>query len=132
MPHLRLRQKASRESALLRFLVDENVPVEVGLSLESGGHDTLIVGRTALRGAADTVLWARAVKEERIIVTRNHDFPLVGVIGKPAGIILLRPVDNKPSAIVRCFNDFWNTADPELVIGFIVVVQPGRIRSRPL
>jgi predicted nuclease of predicted toxin-antitoxin system len=123
---------ASRESALLRFLVDENVPVEIGLKLESGGHDTLIVGRTALRGSADTLLWARAVKDQRIIVTRNHDFPLVGVTGKPAGIILLRPVDNKPSAVVRCFNEFWDSADPNLVVGSIVVVQPGRIRSRPL
>jgi predicted nuclease of predicted toxin-antitoxin system len=117
---------------LLRFLVDENVPVEIGLKLESGGHDTLIVGRNALRGSADTLLWARAVKDQRIIVTRNHDFPLVGVTGKPAGIILLRPVDNKPSAVVRCFNEFWDSADPNLVVGSIVVVQPGRMRSRPL
>ena len=47
---------------MLRFLVDENVPVEIGLGLQSRGHDTLIVARTPLRGSADTVLWARAVK----------------------------------------------------------------------
>jgi len=38
----------------------------------------------------------------------------VGVTGKPAGIILLRPVDNKPSAVVRCFDEFWTAPIPNL------------------
>ena len=117
---------------MLRFLVDENVPVEIGLILESAGHDTLIVRRSPLVGSSDRILWARAVKDERIIVTRNHDFPLVGVVGKPAGIVLLRPVSNKPSAVVELFQNFWTETDPESLPGRIVVVQPGRSRSRAL
>ena len=72
------------------------------------------------------------MKDERIIVTRNHDFPLVGVVGKPAGIVLLRPVSNKPSAVVALFLDFWTKTDPGLLPGRIIVVQPGRSRSRAL
>jgi predicted nuclease of predicted toxin-antitoxin system len=117
---------------LLRFLVDENVPVEIGIILESAGHDTLIVRRSPLVGSSDRVLWARAVKDERIIVTRNHDFPLVGVVGKPGGIVLLRPVSNKPSAVVGLFRNFWAEADPRSLPGHIVVLQPGRVRSRAL
>jgi predicted nuclease of predicted toxin-antitoxin system len=117
---------------LLRFLVDENVPIEIGLILESAGHDALIVRRSPLVGSSDRVLWARAVKDERIIVTRNHDFPLVGVLGKPAGIVLLRPVSNKPSAVVALFRDFWVGNDRKSLPGRIIVVQPGRTRSRAL
>jgi Uncharacterized protein conserved in bacteria len=117
---------------LLRFLIDENVPVEIGLFLDSAGHDVLIVRRSPLVGSSDRVLWARAVKDERIIVTRNHDFPLVGVIEKPSGIILLRPVSNKPSVVIGLFRDFWANADPGSLPGHIVVVQPGRVRSRAL
>ena len=117
---------------MLRFLVDENVPVEIGLLLGSAGHDVLIVRRSPLVGSSDRVLWARAVQDERIVVTRNHDFPLVGVVGKPGGIVLLRPVSNKPSAVVELFRDFWAEADPGSLLGRIVVVQPARVRSRAL
>ena len=43
-------------SELLRFLVDENVPVDIGLFLESAGHDVLIVRRSSLVGSSDRVL----------------------------------------------------------------------------
>jgi predicted nuclease of predicted toxin-antitoxin system len=64
---------------LLRFLVDENLPVEIGHFLRSLGHDALIVRRSPLVRASDQVLWACAVREGRVIVTRDKDFPLRGV-----------------------------------------------------
>jgi predicted nuclease of predicted toxin-antitoxin system len=115
---------------LLRFLVDENLPVEIGLLLRDLGHDVLIVRRSPLVQASDPVLWACAVRERRVIVTRDKDFPLRGVRGKPVGVILLRAHDPRRKAIVSLFQEHWSRLSARDVVGHIVVMAPGHLRRR--
>jgi predicted nuclease of predicted toxin-antitoxin system len=76
----------------MRFLVDENLPVEIPALLEHRGHDVLYLAHSDARGATDEEVWERAVAEERIIVTRDLDFPLPKS-PRPPGIILIRVPD---------------------------------------
>lgn len=122
----------SLRSASLRFLVDENVPRQVGHFLLDLGHDTLIVHDSPLSGSADAVLWELAAREHRIIITHDRDFPLPGVTTRPEGLVLLRPFDNRPAGILALFRSFWEAIAPEDLSGSIISVQAGRYRRRPL
>lgn len=56
----------------MRFLVDENIPVEIVEYLRSLGHDVLDIAVSEHRGATDTNLWQIATAENRVIVTPVH------------------------------------------------------------
>lgn len=57
----------------MRFLADENFPAAAVAGLASAGHDVAWI-RTAAPGAADGDVLARAVREERILLTFDKDF----------------------------------------------------------
>lgn len=116
----------------MRFLVDENLPVDVQRILEERGHDVLYLPHSPHRGAADEEVWSIAAREERIIVTRDLDFPLPES-PRPAGVVLLRVPDTFTRAqIADVMSDFASSAAFEEVTGAITVVSPGRVRSRGL
>ena len=57
-----------------RFLVDENLGVEVARALRDLGWNTKYVGDLDLVGHSDEDVFARAWSDERIILTHDHDF----------------------------------------------------------
>ena len=117
---------------MLRFLVDENVPVQIGHLLRGQGHDVLIVCESAFVRATDPEIWAIAVRQKRIVVTHDKDFPIHGAVGLPSGVILIRPRDSRPGAIEALFREFWARVSPAELLGRVVSVQPGRYRTRRL
>ena len=76
----------------MRFLVDENLPIDVAELLRREGHDVLYLPHTGNRGAVDKEVWGIATREDRIIITRDLDFPLPD-LPRPPGVILLRVPD---------------------------------------
>lgn len=116
----------------MRFLVDENLPFEVVAVLEREGHDVLYLPATPERGATDRRVWQIAAEQERVVVTRDLDFPLPEKPAPP-GLILLRVPDTfKKDAIVAVLSEFVSTEAFAAVAGSITVVSPGRARSRRL
>lgn len=116
----------------MRFLVDENLPAEVADLLLTSGHDVVYVPRTDLHRSPDERLNEFAVRENRIIVIRDLDFPLQGVESAP-GLVLIRvPSESGRLAITETVRDFLNDPSFGDVLGRITVVAPGHVRSRPL
>ncbi len=116
----------------MRFLLDENVPIPVGRFLQEQGYDVLIVRHSPLTGSSDEELWRQAVQDQRVIVTHDRHFPLQGRIGLPAGVILIRPYDNRPAAIESLFRGFWSAVSPEEIEGRVISVRAGRYRIHRL
>ena len=117
---------------MLRLLADENFPGAAVADLRLRGHDVLWV-RTAMAGAADGDILARAVSEERLLVTFDKDFgELVYRRGRSAscGVVLFR-ISTRSSAdaarrivaILQSRND-W--------VGCFSVVEERGIRIRSL
>jgi len=122
----------SRASERLRFLVDENLPGDVAAWLSAGSHDVLDVATSPHRGSSDSVLWQLAIDEDRLLVTRDRDFPLQGVSGRPPGVVLLRPaVGTKTAEIVRLLEAALTSVGLATLAGHVTVVEPGRVRQRP-
>lgn len=110
----------------MRFLVDENLPKEVAEALESTGADVIYVAASALAGRSDEYLNALAIAEERILVTRDLDFPLRDE-PPPTGLLLLRlPSSFGRREIGRFIEQYVAENDLTALAGHLTVIAPGR------
>src|SRR5512135_2489606 len=117
----------------MRFLVDENLPSELHELLTSSGHDSLYISTSRYRSSSDEALWALAVEDQRVIVTRDLDFPLRSQQRDIPGLVLIRVPDTYVAGqIATVMRAFMETMDLEHLLGRVTVVSPGRSRSRPL
>ena len=96
------------------------------------GHDVLWV-LTAFGGAADEIVLSRATAEGRILLTFDKDFgELAFRYGLPStcGVILVRFMLGSPEEfshrIIRILESRVDWS------GIFAVVEPGRVRIRPL
>jgi len=116
----------------MRLCANENIPEDCVLRLRADGHDVLWI-RESAPGSADPVVLARALAEERLLVTFDKDFgELVfrrGARGSH-GIILFRVAQPSSAAVatkiaaVPASRDDWP--------GHFSVVDAASIRMRRL
>lgn len=76
----------------MRFLIDMNLPPEIGEWLRSEGHDAVHARDIGLSDWSDRDLFAAAAKDRRIVVTFDLDFgEIIGLTGSVgSGVVLLR------------------------------------------
>ncbi|MCX7313611.1 MAG: DUF5615 family PIN-like protein [Alphaproteobacteria bacterium] len=116
----------------MRFLANENVPGDAVTALGLAGHDIVWV-RTAAPGSKDEDIFAWAVREKRVLIIFGKDFgELAWRVGLPAssGIVLFRlpmPPAAGAGAILAA-----RTAERADWAGHLTVIEPGRVRMRPL
>ena len=73
----------------MRFLANENFPLPSVRLLRSAGHDVLSITEES-PGISDDRILARAVAEERIILTFDRDYgELIYRVGMVAAAVLL-------------------------------------------
>ncbi len=82
----------SDEQQVLRFKLDENLPVEAAEALRLAGHDTLTVLDQSMGGALDGPLAQVCRTERRALVTLDLDFSNIQTYppSDQPGIIVLR------------------------------------------
>jgi predicted nuclease of predicted toxin-antitoxin system len=116
----------------MRFLADENFPGTAVTALAAAGNDVVWI-RTAAPGSSDSEVLALAAREERILLTFDKDFgelAKASTLPAASGVVLLRlpmPVPEKIGALLADLilgRDDW--------AGHFSVIEPGRIRMRPL
>ncbi len=114
----------------MRFLVDENLPIEVADLLRRHGHDAPHLSQTEHRGALDEEVWSLAAQEQRIVLTRDLGFSLP-VSPRLAGVVPLRVPDVfTGQQLIRVVAEFVASPAFQQVAGAITVVSPGRVRVR--
>jgi len=116
----------------MRFLADENFPAAAILILERAGHDVAWV-RASQPGATDRAVLEWAVRDERILLTFDKDFGEVAresSIPATCGIVLLRIPMPKASEAGKRIADLIKARNDWA--GHFSVIEPGRIRMRPL
>jgi len=116
----------------MRFLANENFPGTAVTALAAAGNDVVWV-RTAAPGTTDPDVLAWAAREERILLTFDKDFGELArgsALPRKCGVVLLRLPMPRPGDVG------WRLA--ELIMarddwaGCFSVVEPGRVRMRPL
>ena len=116
----------------MRFLADENIPGRLVAALRALGQDVRWI-RADAPGADDQAVLALATVEFRVLVTFDKDFgELAGrsTLPKETGVILLRvALDPTPEAARQLAGIIVGRSDWP---GHFTVVEPGRVRLRPL
>jgi predicted nuclease of predicted toxin-antitoxin system len=116
----------------MRFLANENFPGTAIQVLEKLGHDVTWVRITAPATSDDDVL-AWAIREERILLTFDKDFgelARASALPKTCGVVLFRTPMAKPGAVGQRIAELIAARDDWA--GHLAVVEPGRVRMRPL
>jgi predicted nuclease of predicted toxin-antitoxin system len=116
----------------MRFLANENFPGAAVTVLQAAGHDVVWV-RTAAPGMADSDVLAWAAREERVLLTFDKDFgELARAAALPAacGVVLLRVPMPRPATVGQRIASLI-TARTDWA-GHFSVIEPGRVRMRPL
>lgn len=115
----------------MRILLDENIPGDVATTLRSRGHDVVWI-RTDSPGTADETILARAVSEQRLLVTFDKDFgDLVFRQGLAAscGLVLFRIATPSSAIAANKIADILESRADWL--GQFSVVDDRRIRMTP-
>jgi predicted nuclease of predicted toxin-antitoxin system len=107
-------------------------PVRPVAALADAGHDVVWV-KTVAPGSSDAAVLQWAVREKRVLVTFDKDFgELARASGLPAdcGVVLLRVPMPRPGEVgQRLAHQLTSRND---WMGHFSVIEPGRIRMRPL
>jgi predicted nuclease of predicted toxin-antitoxin system len=116
----------------MRFLADENVSRRVIERLRGGGHDVISIAETR-SGATDTIVLNAADAEDRILVTEDRDFGemIIRQRLEICGMILLE-LDRLSNATEADTVAEVVSTHADRLLGNLVVIEPGRIRIRPL
>jgi predicted nuclease of predicted toxin-antitoxin system len=116
----------------VRFLANENFPGDAVTALRAAGHDLAWV-LTDAPGSPDPDMLARAVRENRVLLTFGKDFgELAWRAGLPAtsGIVLFRLPMPSPADVGSAIAGIIGSREDWG--GQFSVVEPGRIRMRSL
>src|SRR6516162_4011691 len=88
----------------MNFVADESCAGPVIRALREAGHDVIAIAEVA-EGATDDQVLARALDEQRVLITEDHDFgELVYARGRSTAGVLLVRFDSrraKPATVVE-------------------------------
>ncbi len=106
----------------MRFLVDAQLPPALARFLEAQGHEACAVREVGLREADDTDIWAFALQEGWIIVTKDEDFPERALNSRTAPqIVWLRIGNSTKRVLVAWFAPLFPDVLRELTAGHRIV-----------
>ncbi len=116
----------------MRFLADENVSRLVIERLRNGGHDVVSIGETRA-GAPDEDVLDAADTEAWILMTEDRDFGEM-IIRQRLGVqgMMLLELDRLSNAAEAAAVAEAVATHADRLVGNLVVIEPGRIRVRPL
>jgi predicted nuclease of predicted toxin-antitoxin system len=119
----------------MKFLVDNALSPVMAVGLRRAGHDAIHVRDYGLQESEDEVIFDRAAREERIIVSADTDFGTLLALRRektPSVILLRRMVPRRPESQVSFLLSNLNEIAESLERGAVVVIEETRLRVRPL
>lgn len=119
----------------MKLLVDANLTPRLVSLLTQAGHDVTHVFDLGLGEADDETILARALAEERAVVTADTDFvTMLALTGAelPSVVLVRRDTSRRVAALASLLVANVAPLDAEIRKGCIVVVEADRIRVRSL
>jgi predicted nuclease of predicted toxin-antitoxin system len=116
----------------MRIVIDENVSYGVAERLRMRGHDVLSISEMPERGMSDEDVYALAVREEAVIITRDYHFtnPVRFPARETKGIIYIRHGNLQSEEEIRMVENFLRAHDLEVFKGKLVTLYRDSIMIR--
>jgi predicted nuclease of predicted toxin-antitoxin system len=118
----------------MKFLIDMPVSPEVARWLTEKGHDAVHASDIGLYNAKDKEILEEAIKQERVIITADLDFPQLLALSKSKdpGIILFRGGNYNEQEMHTLLSRVLESVTEEKIRNSITVVDRARIRRTTL
>jgi len=118
----------------MRFLLNMNVPREVGRRLAAEGHDCLHVGDIGMAQATDLAITEKARLGGEVILTHDLDYGhLLAFSGESVpSVVIFRLRDVHPDNLLTRLMDTWHEIERPLLEGAIIVMEDAALRIRRL
>lgn len=118
----------------MRILVDMSVDLRVADWLRSQGHDAVHLRDERLHRMPNGEIFAKALSEDRIVVTSDLDFgEIAAALKDTAGkVVLLRLQNSRAANVIRRLDSVLPRVELDLAAGALVIVEESRHRVRPL
>lgn len=117
---------------MLKFKVDENMPVEVAALLIQSGHDALTVLDQQMGGLPDPDVAGICRNEGRAVLTLDLDFADIRTYPPAdyAGIVVLRLARLDKLRILSAVKRLLSTLDQEPLVGKLWIADETTVRIR--
>ncbi len=118
----------------MRFLADMGISPKTVEWLRDSHHDAAHIGDERLHKAADSDIIAKAVAENRIILTHDLDFGAIMAGSRAAlpSLVIFRLANMQPDRVSRYLEVLIERYGASLEEGVIVVITEKKIRVRHL
>ena len=116
----------------MRFKLDENFSPRIKQLFTEQGHDCMNVRDEGLFGAPDADVLQAAVREQRVLVTMDHDFGNVLLYPpqQASGILIIHPPGKASLGLLQSLiRQSLTVLEREPIRGRLWIVEPGRIRE---
>ncbi|MBC7265190.1 MAG: DUF5615 family PIN-like protein [Chloroflexi bacterium] len=118
----------------MKFLLNMNVPRELGRRLAARGHECRHVGDIGMAQASDVAIIEEAKANKEVIVTHDLDYGhLLAFSGEPApSVIIFRLRNTHPDNLFARMMSTWPEIERPLLEGAIVALEDAALRIRRL
>jgi len=116
----------------VRFKIDENLPIEVGIELRNDGYDATTVNEQGMQGAADEDISKICCLEDRVLITLDLGF--ADIRSYPPldypGLIVLRLIQQDKQKVLNVIGRIIPLLQKETIKHRLWIVEEHRIRIR--
>lgn len=118
----------------MRFLLNMNVPRELGQRLAAAGHSYRHAGDIGLAQASDTDVIAEATARGEVILTHDLDYGHLLAFSGASGpsVVTIRLRNAAPAHVTARILESWNQIEKPLQDGAIVTSEDAASRIRLL
>jgi predicted nuclease of predicted toxin-antitoxin system len=117
---------------IMRFKIDENLPIEAADVLNQRGHDAETVFQEELNGASDTDIASACKREKRALLTLDMDFSDIRTYPPEDffGLVILRLRHHDKNHVIEIVSRLVDILQKEPLECYLWIVEENRIRIR--